>query len=61
MENHFMESGEATFFSTQPLSSFHRISKESLLTKNLFARAPAEFSRESALGALPNEPTNPRD
>jgi len=51
-----MESGEATFFSTQPLSSFHRISGESLLSEKLCGRAPAGFSRESALGALPNSP-----
>ena len=38
------------FFSSQPLSSFQRIT--SLL--KLFDRAPAELSRESALGALPN-------
>jgi hypothetical protein len=58
MENHFTESGEATFFSSQPLSSFHRISRESLLSEKLFGRAPAGFSKESALGALPNAPLN---
>jgi len=55
MENHFTESEEATFFSSQPLRLFHRISRESLLSKKkLFGRAPAGFSRESALGASPD-------
>jgi len=55
-ENHFTESEEDTFFSSQPLSSFHRISRESLLSEKPFGRAPARFSRESALGAMPNAP-----
>ena len=58
MENHFTESGEATFSSSQPLvhfrESLHGISRESLFSEKLFGRAPAGFSRESALGALPN-------
>ena len=36
------------------IESLHRISRESLLSKKLFGRAPAGFSKESALGALPN-------
>jgi len=34
--------------------SLHGISRESLLSEKLFDRAPAGFSRESALGAPPN-------
>jgi len=34
--------------------SLHGINRESLLSEKLFGRAPAGFSRESALGALPN-------
>jgi hypothetical protein len=32
----------------------HGINRESLLSEKLFGKAPAEFSRESALEALPN-------
>jgi hypothetical protein len=46
------------FFSSQPLvhfrESLYRISRESLLSGKLFGRAPARFTRESALGAPPN-------
>ena len=38
------------------IESLHRISRESLLSKKLFGRAPAGFIKESALGALPNAP-----
>ena len=48
MENHSIESGEATFSALSLLVHF----RESLLS--VFSRAPAGFSRESALGALPN-------
>jgi hypothetical protein len=60
MENHFTESGEATFFFSAPSllvhfrESLHKISKESLLSGKMFGRALTGFSRESALGALPN-------
>ena len=58
MENHFTESGEAIFSALSLLVQFreslHGISRESLLFKIVFGRAPAGFSRESALGALPN-------
>ena len=57
MENHFTESGEATFLALSLLvhfrESLHGINRESLLSKKLFGRAPTGFSRESALGALP--------
>jgi hypothetical protein len=61
MENHFTESGEAIFFPAPSLliyfkESLHRISRESLLSEKLFGRALAGFSREPALGALPNAP-----
>jgi hypothetical protein len=60
MENHFTESGEATFSAPSLLvhfrESLHRISRESLLSEKLFGRALAGFSRESALRALPNWP-----
>jgi hypothetical protein len=46
MENHFTESVEATFFSSQLLSSFQRIT----LSEKLSGRAPAGFNRESTLG-----------
>ena len=36
------------------IEPLHRISKKSLLSEKLFGRAPTRFSRESALGALPN-------
>jgi len=56
MDNHFTESGEATFSALNLLvhfrESLHGISRESLLSEKLFGRAPA--SRESALRALPN-------
>ena len=59
MENHFTESGEATFLALSLLvyfrESLHEISRESLLLKKLFGRAPAGFSTESALGGLPNK------
>ena len=58
MENHFIESGESTFLALNLLvhfrESLHEIRRESLLSEKLFDRAPAGFSRESALGALPN-------
>jgi len=59
MENYFTESEEATFFLGLSLlvhfrESLHGIGRESLLSEKLFGRAPARFSRESALGALPN-------
>jgi len=58
MENHFIESGEATFLTLSLLvhfrESLHGINRESLLSEKLFDRAPAGFNRESALGALPN-------
>jgi len=56
MENHFAKSEETIFLSSQPLSSFHRISRESLISKKLFGRALAGFSRELALEALRNAP-----
>jgi len=49
MENHFTESGEATFFAAPCLLVHFSL-------KKLFGRALSGFSRESALGALPNAP-----
>ena len=58
MENHFTESEEAIFPALSLLihfkESLYEISRESLLSEKLFGRAPAGFSRESVLGALPN-------
>jgi hypothetical protein len=50
MENHFTELGEATFSALSLLINFrellHGINRESLLSRKLFGRAPAGFSRE---------------
>jgi hypothetical protein len=51
MENHFTE---GLSFLVHFRESLHEISRESLFSKKLFCRAPAKFSRESALGAEPN-------
>jgi hypothetical protein len=60
MENHFTESEKAIFLAPSLLvhfkESLYKISRESLLYEKLFGKAPAGFSRESALGALPNAP-----
>ena len=60
IENHFTESGEATFLAPNLLvhfrESLHRISGESLLSNKLFDRAHARFTGESTMRALPNRP-----
>jgi hypothetical protein len=59
MENHFTESEEATSAPSLLVHfrvSFHRISRESLLSEKLFGRVLTGFSRESGLGPLPNWP-----
>jgi hypothetical protein len=46
MENHFTESGEATFFSSQPLSLFQRI------TSDFTESAENHFSLKNCLAEL---------
>jgi len=57
MENHFTESGETTFFSSQPQfiseNLFTELAKNHFSEK-LFGRAPAGFTGELDMGALPN-------
>jgi hypothetical protein len=58
---HEVKSGEATFFSAPSLlvhfrESLHRISKDSLLSKNLFGRASPQFSLEAHRESLPESP-----
>jgi hypothetical protein len=52
------KSGEAIFSALDLLvhfrESLHKIRRESLLSEKLFGKAPAEFTRELAPGALPN-------
>lgn len=60
MVNYVVELEEAIFSAPSLLvyftESLHKISRQSLLSKKLFDRAPARCSRESALRALLNAP-----
>jgi hypothetical protein len=60
MENHLIGSQEAFFFAPKilvPLTkSFDEINRESLLSKKLFGRVLAVFSRKLGLETLLNRP-----
>jgi hypothetical protein len=63
-DNHFLESGEATFFSSQLLSSFQIITSQNqpIITypeKTSFDRAPLILPENQELGVVPNCPLIP--
>jgi hypothetical protein len=61
MKNHFTESGEVTFFSSQPFISIqritYRINRDLLLSIKLFGKAPARFIKNQLLEVCQIEPS----